>query len=1152
MITPQKKIKFSDSPVMRSYEQVAIDRGMVKQDEIMKKASIENKYAASEDLLLDLLKLSEGLKENNYLKEADELDRKIALYKQAKGEYSKILEEAHPEGSVEVAGASDGHGIVDTLESQHDRLMKKLFGKKATSELDNVVKKAAIVIGLDKFGQDVLSNYFYQTLFALIPLKDRLARIFEINQNVGTGQYLKTIISLIDVFKNRTSSEVISVATKILGGGVSKLNFDSFKLTMDNYINNALAHVIGWEDKLGISNKIANIKENINKVSFDISLFRNVTPEKQQEIFSMAQNVQDQIVNFLIKETEKYNLSFYADKLGKENFIYDSFVTLISKYDISKRTSEIFINTFKSYISNYIGLKFNEWKNKYGDPTIISDSGVKVIAQREFGQSFRLFVIAAFQDSIAKALGKQSISIDRIKELKDIKLLMNELAIADKHVVSLIEQEKDPESKEIYRGYDDIINGIISCLSSYSGDLETTIEQIEKIPGVPSNTGIETLKDLSVFIMSFTNDIKRLSKSSSIKNMFIKVSGPTGIPVIDPKKQNVTQTATEKDSVDEPDMSGTGVRELPEKQQPKKQISKEEEDAVKAMQSLLIKISDYMVTNKDLILNKNQKLDAGSTESLRSALSDISGLKLREGGTDGNWGYRTAFALLSVNKYLLSPFGITERLKDHNDTRGYAGQKNTIADARDNVEILKKLLTAMGGAVSSETGGQKKEEIVYDIYKNPDDGKEYKIYPKDVESLDALEKWLYSTGLFGKFNVQVVNTAPGQIGNATNIGNLSGLDTARHQMVPKASSKSKITKFAQIIQNTDNELLKAGYESYKKMFPQDYGLSFEEYSQRIRRDYLLHQKNMPNLSFEYFVKQFSGQNMPLEGSQTLVPRRDIGLSFDGWRYVLNTLKEQALNKLPLKGNTHYKYYIQDLQKLEQQLKKLTSPDRMSQQDLIQGKSIDVSDTAAVPLYDLSSLSPGTKSGSAFNGIRMTTDGKVILPNGQEMTLPQLLNALLENGQLNQSSYRRIVSNMSRLGPYFGSQRGDQSEGYQEDISPPIGPTINLRSDYWAGIIPQRRISYQTFVTYANRPVELAKLMFSGETLTIRDKLNMLLSFVNKVQNRIPQVIDEYEDLMSRYDDSRAEKLTLANSRWGASWQNALETLLMSTAKALGK
>jgi hypothetical protein len=142
-----KHTKFEDSPVMRSLEKLALKKGLIKNNPLEKIASKSSKLdlTPTDNLMSNLLKLCNGLKESGFEKYAEELENTFVMYKHASCECDHdLVDQAHPKGSHKLEGVL-GDAIIETILDQHLAMMKvvekKPVGKLSTAkDIINAVK----------------------------------------------------------------------------------------------------------------------------------------------------------------------------------------------------------------------------------------------------------------------------------------------------------------------------------------------------------------------------------------------------------------------------------------------------------------------------------------------------------------------------------------------------------------------------------------------------------------------------------------------------------------------------------------------------------------------------------------------------------------------------------------------------------------------------------------------------------------------------------------------------------------------------------------------------------------------------------------------------------------------------------------------------
>lgn len=109
-----------------------------------------------------ILSLCVKLRSEGFEKQAENLENKFLLYKAATTHLYRVFDEdgedlinaAHPDGEVKVEDAQDGHGIVETVVTEHNKLLDKVnktpTGKLAS--LSKYVEQCKIVLAAERQG----------------------------------------------------------------------------------------------------------------------------------------------------------------------------------------------------------------------------------------------------------------------------------------------------------------------------------------------------------------------------------------------------------------------------------------------------------------------------------------------------------------------------------------------------------------------------------------------------------------------------------------------------------------------------------------------------------------------------------------------------------------------------------------------------------------------------------------------------------------------------------------------------------------------------------------------------------------------------------------------------------------------------------------
>jgi hypothetical protein len=113
------KEEIMDNTVYEIYRKLAIKKGLIKP---IKKVALK----PTGDLEQDVLLLCEGLRKNNKIKQAQEIERAFIEYKSAKSEnqIGKIIDEVHPEGSVRVGDSE--LAVSHTVNDIHKQILNML------------------------------------------------------------------------------------------------------------------------------------------------------------------------------------------------------------------------------------------------------------------------------------------------------------------------------------------------------------------------------------------------------------------------------------------------------------------------------------------------------------------------------------------------------------------------------------------------------------------------------------------------------------------------------------------------------------------------------------------------------------------------------------------------------------------------------------------------------------------------------------------------------------------------------------------------------------------------------------------------------------------------------------------------------------------
>lgn len=141
--------KFDDSAVLRSLERVAVEKGLIKPEVMVKSASSiveKNDFTITDNISYNIMKLCSKLRDSGFSKHADDIEINYLNYKKAQTLYETFKEKgedlvnaAHPDGSHELEGV-EGDAKFLTIIDKHLAIVRML-DKKPTGKLASSKKK---------------------------------------------------------------------------------------------------------------------------------------------------------------------------------------------------------------------------------------------------------------------------------------------------------------------------------------------------------------------------------------------------------------------------------------------------------------------------------------------------------------------------------------------------------------------------------------------------------------------------------------------------------------------------------------------------------------------------------------------------------------------------------------------------------------------------------------------------------------------------------------------------------------------------------------------------------------------------------------------------------------------------------------------------
>lgn len=175
MTIAKHNAKFGSSEVMLNLERMALKKGTIQPDVVVKTAAKKESFEASGDLQADMLKLAQGLRARGYANEADVLEDRIFTHKRAadmwydvSGESGEdLLEFAHPDGDVTIGDSE--YGKVETILSTQKKIREKIE-KVPTGKYAKLTKRANEVPAVPEL--ELVNKTMYGALYHMLDTEE--------------------------------------------------------------------------------------------------------------------------------------------------------------------------------------------------------------------------------------------------------------------------------------------------------------------------------------------------------------------------------------------------------------------------------------------------------------------------------------------------------------------------------------------------------------------------------------------------------------------------------------------------------------------------------------------------------------------------------------------------------------------------------------------------------------------------------------------------------------------------------------------------------------------------------------------------------------------------------------------------------------------
>lgn len=240
-----KHTKFEDSPIMRSLERVAQEKGLIKTQPLNKTAAAKKiDLTPTINLLDNVLKLCAGLRERGFEKQANDLEVYLINYKKAQTLYETFPEKgedlihaAHPKGSHKLEGidAADEGSVVEDILDQYAKSLE-MVNKRPTGKLSSAeaIKAVKVTLGatplvlaqvqsppkatldLSKLSAEQLEQLINSNVQEVINVVDEAADRVKDEITFYSADIVPKVNAIKEAAKNTTLDNLKEIADKIL------------------------------------------------------------------------------------------------------------------------------------------------------------------------------------------------------------------------------------------------------------------------------------------------------------------------------------------------------------------------------------------------------------------------------------------------------------------------------------------------------------------------------------------------------------------------------------------------------------------------------------------------------------------------------------------------------------------------------------------------------------------------------------------------------------------------------------------------------------------------------------------------------------------------------------------------------------------------
>ena len=307
LIMTYKNTKFEDSAVMRSFEKIAIKKGLVKPEEIKKEAAPKKaSLQPTQNFEENVLKLCSALRDRGFQKQASEIEENFFTFKKAQYNVFKetgedLIDWAHPTGGTQIDGLTGPNSIVETI----------LERKKKMEEV--ALKQPALRLTKAELIAERIKNAGNDNNSALNAIRIILAQE-NVENDKSTGLTLPIVNQVMGYFKSIDDS-IDSFSSNFLGlNNEGVLNYNRLRALFVKYIDNKNIN----NETISILNK--SIDDTISAFSKREAHSLFMISTSVENILFQLKSLKNYLADFIIENHKSLMNSSSAIKKSDENY----------------------------------------------------------------------------------------------------------------------------------------------------------------------------------------------------------------------------------------------------------------------------------------------------------------------------------------------------------------------------------------------------------------------------------------------------------------------------------------------------------------------------------------------------------------------------------------------------------------------------------------------------------------------------------------------------------------------------------------------------------------------------------------------------------------------------------------------------------------